>query len=702
MIKIYHIIDKTFNGGAYSQLRYLYNTFNDYYSDKISQNIFLLDNIKKNKIDKKFDLPFKIITFRDLQSIKYEESSIFLYHKLMCSPCCSTVSFLKSLKVPVIVLSHTFSINKRLMTIGNPNACISVSNHMNKYIIKGSSNSTLFKVIHNWCDAVFVNTVPVIKYEKNNKEFLFGRVNGFNDIKYNKHFMKWFLNADFGLPARLQYIGSGHKMQHAKDLLLKNKDSSRNKIELLGQVNSDSDKFSLIKSWDAFLYNINLPEGTSMSVVESLVCGTPVICDLPGNTELIENNCNGYIYSSFTDAENFIRNTGLNGLENLKNSTIEHSNKYSAKSWGQKYIDVFHEVIDACNQSSSLRKNITVRNVSGTKNVSNKTKNVSNVIITNVKLDKNKTESQKSRSPFGTIKVKSPIKTNKFNFPIRNTSKVHVKKNPRVVTRLNNNEKISKIINYDFSDNQKFSILTAAFNNDKYLDYYFEHILMQKYRPLEVVFVDDRSTDNTKKIVEKWAQKLAADGIELVYKLMEKKGYCGNSYNKAMELSSGSICGIVDSDDALEPNAVSIMVNEYIKNPSALYIWSQFKICDNDMNFKRIGFSSHPSCNRSLLLSEFIGRKRHCFSHWRTFRKTKDIPFDLFGTNLKNSVDKYMGYRLEETGIGHFFNEPLYLYRSGVKTGLTHTSSQREVWSRIRRETQRRRMVSKIITHGFC
>ena len=705
MINVYHIIDKTFNSGAYSQLRYLHNTFKDYHNEEIKQHILLFNTSGKSKIDKNFDLPFRVVSINELKNIRYEKSSIFLYHKLMCSPCNYVVSSLKSINIPVIVLNHTFSINKKFMNVGSPHACISVSKHMDKNLVKQTSSCKIFKVIHNWCDAAFIDSIPVIKYEKNNKEFLFGRVNGFNDIKYNKHFMKWFLNANFGLPARLQYIGSGHKMQHAKDLLLNHNDSARNKIELLGQINDDSVKLSRVKSWDAFLYNINMPEGTSMSVVESLVCGTPVICDLPGNTELIQDNCNGYVYNSFMEAENFIRNIGLDGFANLKISTMEHSSKQSAKSWGQKYIDVFVEVLNTSfnikdrDKSNIVKPIIDIKKpMIDIKKPKNNTSNKSNIIIPDTK----KTNHQNEHKPSKKIKVKSPIKSNKFNFPIKNLSKVHIKTNPRVITRLIRKEDVIQASSYNQSDNQKFSILTASFNNDKYLNFYFEHILMQTYRPLEVVFIDDMSTDKTKSVVEEWKPKLLDAGIELVYKLVEHKLYCGNAYNKALELSSGDICGVLDSDDGLEPNAVNCIVDQYKKKPNALYIWSQFKICDINMNFVRNGFSSFPAMNRSLLLSEFSARKRHCFSHWRTFRKTKDIPADLFGNNLKSSIDKYMGYRLEETGVGHFLDKSLYLYRSGVKTGITHTASQRKDWTIIRRDAQRRRRTLRLFTHGFC
>ena len=248
--------------------------------------------------------------------------------------------------------------------------------------------------------------------------------------------------------------------------------------------------------------------------------------------------------------------------------------------------------------------------------------------------------------------------------------------------------------------------MTASYNNERYLDDYFSYILKQSYRPLEVIFIDDLSTDGTRDKINKYKDRLIKANIDLVYHKPDKKMYCGDAYNKALELSNGSLCGVLDSDDGLVDDAVSRIVSKYNELKNVLYIWTQFFVCDALMRVKKQGFSSSPLVNRSLLLSEFTNRKRHCFSHWRTFRKTKEIPFDLFGSKLKSSVDKYMGYRLEELGIGHFYNEPLYLYRSGVTTGITISQkgngSQRETWRLIRREAQIRRRSYKLFCHGFC
>lgn len=693
MINVYHIIDKTFNSGAYSQLKYLYNALKYFYSDRVNQKILLIDITQKHKIDRSFDLPYSVCNFKKLQSLD-KNNSLFLYHKLMCSPVVKMVSSLKPIRIPILVLNHTYSVNDKFMNVGNPDACISVSSHMSEKISSCSSVKKIF-TIKNWCDIQYINSLPVVGVDLPKEELVFGRINGFNDIKYSKVFMKWFLRADFGKKAILQYVGSGHKLKDAKDLVDKLKHESINTIEFLGQVNDDAKKFSLIKSWDAFLYHINMPEGTSMSVVESLVCGTPVICNLPGNTELIKNNINGIVYKDFSEIESFVKDHGKIGLKSLKEKCALDSNSYSAKHWVSNYINAFEECISVSKYLNS-NSDIPNRNKSSNVFVSKDKKPVKN---SNNRISLNKDKKIKS------IKVHSPIRTNKFNFPLKKpveNKNLFAMDKPRVVTRLKSNSiknpenKYANLVNRG-----KFSILTASYNNEKYLDFYFNTIIKQSYRPLEVIFIDDQSKDNTSGKVLEWEKKLQDNGIDLVYSKPKEKLYCGNSYNLALSLASGDFCGVIDSDDGIIDNAVSMMVERYILKPNCLYIWSNFYICDESMKIIKNGFSSHPAFNRSLLLSEYYTRKRHCFSHWRTFRKNSDIPDNLFGRNLKSSVDKYMGYRLEECGIGHFFDSMLYLYRSGVKHGITANQPQRSQWGEIRKDAQKRRRINRLFSHGF-
>jgi len=243
---------------------------------------------------------------------------------------------------------------------------------------------------------------------------------------------------------------------------------------------------------------------------------------------------------------------------------------------------------------------------------------------------------------------------------------------------------------------EKFTILSTFSNYEKFTSEWFDSILQQSYRPLEVIAVDDHSRDDTYNSLKSFSKLAKRHDIEYVVHRNEKRLYCGSAYHAAFKLSSGEYFGILDGDDQLVENAVNIIMEQYKKRPNIDYIYSQFVFCDKKMNItKRRGFCSSPLPNKNLLQSELSGKRRHCFSHWRTFRRFPRVE-KIFYQKGRRSVDKFMGYRLEEWANGMFFDTVLYKYRSPHKKSITKAGGQISEWKKIRSEAKMRRKKYKL------
>jgi glycosyltransferase involved in cell wall biosynthesis len=237
--------------------------------------------------------------------------------------------------------------------------------------------------------------------------------------------------------------------------------------------------------------------------------------------------------------------------------------------------------------------------------------------------------------------------------------------------------------------NNKFSILSPSHNNGQFLDSWLDSILSQKYRPLEVVFVNDRCTDNTDDFITHARPKLESVGIELVYIKNSKRVYCGSSCKIAWHAATGSYFGNLDTDDMLDPDAVSYIMGLYESMPHIAYIYSQFQVCDKYMKPRRKGFCRIPDKGQNLLT---MGRKRvHCLSHWRTFSNRVLSPAKVWKDGLRSAVDKYFAYRLEEMGNGLFVDKVLYQYRSGLKNCISRKEKAISTWMRVMDEAELRR-----------
>src|SRR6266567_1565920 len=101
----------------------------------------------------------------------------------------------------------------------------------------------------------------------------------------------------------------------------------------------------------------------------------------------------------------------------------------------------------------------------------------------------------------------------------------------------------------------KFSILIANYNNGRFFKDCYNSILAQTYINWEVIIVDDGSTDDS---VEAIKNIINMDKRFHFYINNQNKG-CGFTKRKCVEVASGDICGFVDPDDALLPNALKKM-----------------------------------------------------------------------------------------------------------------------------------------------
>jgi glycosyltransferase involved in cell wall biosynthesis len=244
---------------------------------------------------------------------------------------------------------------------------------------------------------------------------------------------------------------------------------------------------------------------------------------------------------------------------------------------------------------------------------------------------------------------------------------------------------------------KKFTILTASYNSAKYLDDWCRSILDQEYRPLEVVCVEDKSTDGSSEILKDMSKRFKNKGID--FKLIEpsKKMFCGAAYNLALKNATGEYFGVLDSDDMLESFACQFIVDVYEKNPEVAWIYTQYNKYNRKMNriIKR-GFCKHPGKDKTILQMEMD--HINTYGHWRTFSNRINSKKNLFGKGLKCCVDKHLGIKLEEQGVGMHVDKVCYKYRTRSKgeKSIVFSYPLRKVRAEVVAEARKRRQGKKV------
>lgn len=110
-------------------------------------------------------------------------------------------------------------------------------------------------------------------------------------------------------------------------------------------------------------------------------------------------------------------------------------------------------------------------------------------------------------------------------------------------------------------DNTLISIIIPIYNSEKYLKRCISSILLQTHANIEVVLVNDGSTDDSKKICERFASQ--DDRIMLIN--TENKGV-SSARNTGLDLAKGRFIGFVDSDDYIDAGMYETLLRAIVEN----------------------------------------------------------------------------------------------------------------------------------------
>lgn len=92
------------------------------------------------------------------------------------------------------------------------------------------------------------------------------------------------------------------------------------------------------------------------------------------------------------------------------------------------------------------------------------------------------------------------------------------------------------------------SIIIPVYNSEKYLEECIISVMNQTYKNLEIILIDDGSSDRSSEICDVFAKKDTRIKV-----LHQKNGGVSQARNKGIELSSGEYVAFVDSDDIVNP-----------------------------------------------------------------------------------------------------------------------------------------------------
>lgn len=122
----------------------------------------------------------------------------------------------------------------------------------------------------------------------------------------------------------------------------------------------------------------------------------------------------------------------------------------------------------------------------------------------------------------------------------------------------------------------KLSIVVPIYNMEKYLKKCVDSILAQTYANLEIILVDDGSTDSCGEICDEYAEK---DGrIRVIHK---ENGGLSDARNAGIEAATGEYMGFVDSDDYIVRDMYMALHDALVRNSASIAVCGYEKIYPN-------------------------------------------------------------------------------------------------------------------------
>ena len=195
----------------------------------------------------------------------------------------------------------------------------------------------------------------------------------------------------------------------------------------------------------------------------------------------------------------------------------------------------------------------------------------------------------------------------------------------------------------------KEPIITVYITNKNYgvyLEKAIKSVLKQSFKKIELIIVDDGSSDNSREIIEKYKKKK-------ISKIIYNKKSIGliKSSNIAIKAARGDYVIRLDADDYLDPNALSVLYSSITKDKNIALVYSDYYLIDNKDNVlsleKQIVRSNKKLNHLPVLAACCLIRKNALFSvNLYDENFTRQDGYDIWYKLLKNFQFKHVSLPL--------------------------------------------------------
>lgn len=225
------------------------------------------------------------------------------------------------------------------------------------------------------------------------------------------------------------------------------------------------------------------------------------------------------------------------------------------------------------------------------------------------------------------------------------------------------------------NNNPLISVVIPVYNGANYLEKTIQTIIIQSYKNIEILLIDDSSTDESFAIISKFA---SIDARCKVYK-KENGGMVSKSLNFIKPFVSGDFFFYVSQDDLLSIDLFEKMINRYFETKADTILPDMEFYYENELNPKKIiGLNG----NRTIELSgneafvQSINWNIHGFALFKIdFLKNDTFPEDAF------DADEFITRKWFLASKKVAFSEGTFFYRQDNTGAITKSFDKKNFYS---------------------
>lgn len=251
------------------------------------------------------------------------------------------------------------------------------------------------------------------------------------------------------------------------------------------------------------------------------------------------------------------------------------------------------------------------------------------------------------------------------------------KRRKRIINKITSHFKpLLKVFGIIKRNKPKISVILPVYNVEKYLQECLDSIINQTLKDIEIICINDGSTDSSLKILKEYAKK----DKRIIIVNQKNKG-AAISRNKGIDIAKGEYFSILDSDDFFDPAMLEKMYNKADKNSADIVICQSRIFDEKTREYKPF----------NPILTDAPKEKKFCYKDmpnlifnftvgwaWDKLYKASFVKENkLYFQNLRSSNDFFFVYlSLIKAKSIIIFDDALISHRKNTQTSLSETRTE--------------------------